>query len=667
MRSRARGFDHVRVRARLIGMLTAIVTASVLALGLTAITAFDRAVAPELANRTRLIGSIIRSEVQRSLQLGIPFDALAGLDRYLSETLEQFSEVDYISVNTASGSTVAEARSPTGRSLLEQTGLGKVVGVQRNTFSLPILVGNELVGAIVVEVSPQFVETRLRDVFLDVVVIALVASLVALELALAVAVSSVGKPFDRIIRLLSEQREGNFVHCIPPGGLSGLGRAASRLNDQAADLAERLAALPSAARIRITGAIDARISEGRPVRLRLSDFNDIRLALFLFTLATAIANSFLPLYARAAVRPNWLSPEMAAAAPFLLYLVAVAALSPFGGRMARRLGPRRLFLASVPLTALALMAMGLSDSVAGISFWHAATGGFFALATIACHEYAIRAAGDGRSARPAGALVAVVFGGVFGGSALGGVLAGRFGFEAAFFAGAAIAILSGAIAITAMMGRAGDSAASRSTPIARVTKRRFTARFLALLIGITAPMNAITAILVWYLTPLMLAASGHGPAEIARVVMLYYLAVVLFGPTVTHLSDGRLGPIALVVIGSAVSGLAVLSIGLWDSVWAITVAVAGVGLGHTLIRAPQYTLAISVTDGVGGNLDALRVVERLGALLGLAVSATFLRDIGTETILRISGIVVLTGTAAFAIIAGHVRWTRPTQKLGRNG
>src|SRR3546814_15110420 len=59
----------------------------------------------------------------------------------------------------------------------------------------------------------------------------------------------------------------------------------------------------------------------------------------------------------------------AAAAPLVLYLLAVAALSPFAGPLARRFGARRVFLASVPPSILALVGLGFSDSVAAITFW----------------------------------------------------------------------------------------------------------------------------------------------------------------------------------------------------------------------------------------------------------------------------------------------------------
>ena len=663
MNARVRSLDRTGLRARLIGILVVLVTASVVTVGAAAIAAFDRAVEPELVNRTRLIGSIIRSELQHALELGIPFDAIAGLDRYLSETLEKFEEVDRISVTTASGRTVAVVVRPTVSSVFQRTDLGEAIAFRQTSFGLPILHGNRLVGEITVEISPLFVQTRLRDVFLDVMVIALVATLVALELVLAVAVTSIGKPLDRMFHLLGEQREGNFLHRIRPGGLGGLGRlgrAAVRLNDHAEDLAERMAALPAAVRSRIGATMDARVAEGRPSRLRLSDINDIRLALFLFSVATEIAAAFLPLYARAAARPAWLSPELAAAAPLVLYLVAMATLSPFGGALARRFGARRLFLTSVPPTVLALAAMGFSDSVAGITLWRGVMAVFYATATIAAQEYAIRATVDRGSTRPVGAFVAVVSGGVFCGSALGGVIAGRFGFEAAFMSGAAIAVLSGVLGAIAMQGRAGDrEIAPTRIPDGPSPRRKFSARFLALLLGIAVPMNAATAVFIWYLTPLMLAASGSGPAEIARVVMLYYLAVVLFGPMVASLSDGRIGPMPLVVSGALASGAALLLLTAFSGFWAVVAAVAGLGLGHTLLRAPLYALALGVTGGPGAGLSALRLIERLGAMLGLAASALLLGDIGAETSIRALGIAVLTGVAFYAIveIAGRLRST----------
>lgn len=631
-------------------MLAAIVTTSVLAVGFAAVSAFDRAVQPELANRTRLIGTIVRSEIQRALELGIPIDAVSGLDRYLSRTLDKFGEVESIVVATSTGRPVTGVERPATPSLLEKAGLGDVIEFQRTSFTLPILQGNKLVGNIFIEISPLFVQTRLRDVFLDVLVLALIATLLALELSLAVSITSVGKPLDRVYRLLGEQGSGNFIHRIRPGGLGGLGRVTTRLNDHAEDITARIASVPVALRKNIS----ARAAASRPLLLRLSDFNDIRLALLLFSVATEISAAFLPLYASAATRPAWLSIEFSAAAPLVTYLVALIVLTPFGGTLACRLGPRRLFLISVPPTVIALVAMAFSDSLIEISIWRGIMAMFYATATIACQEYAIRSGEAQAGARPIGAFIAVVYGGVFCGSALGGLLAGRLGFETALVTGAVLAALAGGVGAASMRGNAGDSedGSRRKTLNRPAGKHWLSARFLALLLGVAVPMNASVAIVIWYLTPLALSSAGSGPAEIGRVVMLYYLAIVILGPTVARLADGGTGPVSLVVIGGFGSAAALLSLLLWNGFWAVTLLVAALGLAHTLIRSPIYVLALRVTGGPGTGIDALRLLERVGAIAGLTTSAFLLRDVGVETAIVYLGVAVLAGAAIYAIVEG---------------
>ena len=411
-----------------------------------------------------------------------------------------------------------------------------------------------------------------------------------------------------------------------------------------------------AVRARARAALDATITDGRPLRLRLSDIGDIRLALFLFSVATEVAAAFLPLYARAATRPDWLSPEFAAAAPLALYLVAIAALSPFAGPLARRFGARRMFLISIPPTVLALSAMGFSSSVAEIAFWRGITAVFYATATIACQEYAIRAAVDQGGTRPLGAFVAVIYGGVFCGSALGGVVAGRFGYEATFLLGAAIVTLSGILAFANMRGTAGDAAKTAVLPAGTSGLRALVApRFVILLLGLAMPMNAATAAFIWYLTPMLLSGWGSGTAEIARVVMLYYLAVVIFGPWVSSLSDGRIGPLALVLTGALGSGAALLSLAVWSGFWAITLAVAGLGIGHTLMRAPLYALALRITGGTSAGLNALRLAERVGAILGLAATSFLLGDVGADLGILALGLSVLTGLILYGSIETVIR------------
>jgi predicted MFS family arabinose efflux permease len=296
---------------------------------------------------------------------------------------------------------------------------------------------------------------------------------------------------------------------------------------------------------------------------------------------------------------------------------------------------------------LALLALGFTGNLVAIALLRGAMAITYAVATIGCQTYAIRAGEETGSVRPFGTFMAVVYGGVFCGSALGGLVAGRLGYESAFVCGALISLASGAAGWFAMRGRAGD----KSEKITRSPKTRerirFPIPFAALLTGVAIPMNAATAVFVWYLTPLMLASTGMGPAEIARVVMLYYLAVILFGPAVSYLSDHGPGPVKLIIAGALLSAGALFSLSFWSGFWAMAVAVAGLGIGHTFIRAPQYALAVRLTREAGRGLDYLRMVERLGALAGLGTVALTVGSWGSEQIIRMLAFAVLSGILVY--------------------
>lgn len=656
MSARPTGFEWKQVGPRLTFVLAVIVGLSVLAVSHLAMKAFDRAMAPEIANRTRLIGAIMRDAIQRPLERGIPLDALAGLDGYLTETLARFDEVDRIAIRSAEGAVIAEAERAAPQSLLQRAGF-EGAGTRATAHALSILQGQRVAGTIEVQVRPDLLRRRMHDVFLDILVIALVATLIALEFAFGLLLAAVGRPLRHVQRLLAEQRQGRFLHRIRAGGLGALGRLAMRLNDRAEDLGQRLAALPAAARAALPDGLSARIAAGRPVRLRLSDIADIRPALFLLSLSTEIAAAFLPVYARGAARPGWLAPEAAAAAPLVAYLAAIAALSPFGSALVRRCGARRLFIGSMLPIMLALAAMGLAGSVLEITLWRGVIGVFYATATIACQDYAVGAAEEASPSRALGGYLAVVYAGVFSGSVLGGVLAGGFGDAVAFLAAAVLAAAAGLIAAFTMSGTGGAPAAPATGSVPR-RRRPPGLRHAALLAGIAMPMHAATAIFVWYLTPLILSAEDFRTADTARVVMLYHLAAILLGPAVARLAERPSAVLPLLLAGGFGSGAALLSLSAWGGPWAMAAAMAGLGIAHTLIRVPQYVVALGIAAAGGPSIGVLRLCERLGAIAGLVAGAWLAQQAGPAESIRILGLVVTAGAAFFALVEA-LRRSRP--------
>ena len=125
-----------------------------------------------------------------------------------------------------------------------------------------------------------------------------------------------------------------------------------------------------------------------------------------------------------------------------------------------------------------------------------------------------------------------------------------------------------------------------------------------------------------------------------------------------RLSDDKYDPIKLVMIGAFGSAGALLSTALWSGFWAIVVAIVTLGLSHTLIRAPLYSLVLRITSGPGPGIDALRLFERLGAVMGLIASAILLSEISADVSIQSLGIAVLVGALGYAIVETFQRFRR---------
>jgi len=647
-------FLGAALRFRLLPLMLILIAASVLAVSGYVVNAFDRAVAPELSKRALLIGSIVRAELQRTLDLGGRLDAIGGLERYLSDTLSKFAEVDAIVIRDIQGATVAAARRQSDAPVdLPVGAFATQAFVDRSVQVMPILDGNRLVGEIEVDTSPTFVRTRLREVFLDVMVIALATALIGVELTLLLVAVSVARPLQRVVYLLQAQRHGDFSHRIRRAGIGALGRAADRLNDHAEDLAERWSALSEPSRARLAKTVDVRITSGRPPLLRLSNVSDIRVPLFIYVIATEVAVAFLPIYSRSLARPAWLTADFAAALPLMCYICTAALTMLFAGALCKRFGARVVFLGSIPPTIAALVGLAAATHVGEVAFWRGAMAAFYTTATVACQQFASRTAGQGGMAQSLGVFLTVIYGGVFCGAALGGVVGGRFGFVAALLGGAAVAALAGAAGAALMRGPGGDpvpAVSGQSAP----PRWRPNARSIALILGLAVPMSASTSVFVWYLTPLLLTSRGSSPSEVARVVMLYYPFAVLLGPVVTAATEGSAGPRLLLAVGAGMAGLSLLSLSIWEGFWAVTVVMVALGIGHTVMRTPLYVYAQRL-DPSAALLLPLRMSERAGAILGLVASAIALPVLGAQVGILALGLLTLVGLTVHGLVEATSR------------
>jgi predicted MFS family arabinose efflux permease len=308
--------------------------------------------------------------------------------------------------------------------------------------------------------------------------------------------------------------------------------------------------------------------------------------------------------------------------------------------------------------------LAFADSASEIVAFRTLTGFGYAIVTLACQDYVLDVTTPGERSRALALFTLVLFGGVFSGTALGGVLADRLGFAAVFLISAGLIAAAALLALRFLPARDQAAAVERSArlvPPLLAPMRDL--RFAGLVLGIAIPANILVQAFMSYLVALVLDSLGASAGDIGRTLMSYFVVVALVSPPVAQLAENRLPPALLALLGGALSGVALLPAALWPSTWTMLLGVVLAGLGHTMVRGPQVSVALEIAEGdlshLGPNavLAALRTLERGGSILGLVAIAAVAGAFGTRAAMLAVAVWVLGGAVLFLACEGaRIGW-----------
>ncbi|MBD3677308.1 MAG: MFS transporter [Rhodobacteraceae bacterium] len=642
---------------RLLPITIILIVASSLLLGAVVIRAVAKSVEPELAARTDLIGTVVSDNVQRALDSGIELDQIVGADRFFGEMLERLPEVAYIAI--ATGRIVIEAGERIDPYLAPPR-------ERRDVRSHPIMHDGEEVAYVVIDIDPGLITKKFRDAFLDAMVILLVAVLLASEAMLLLTGRTLTVGLERMQLLSAMQAAGDFSRRA-----SARGRGSTQYILQV--LTGRAQALHDAFAQALASATDADkttlrkigerfgLSGGRTRPIETSSFTDIRLALFLFAAADELPLAFLPIYTRASGNLwPWLDMSVLIALPLAGYLFAIAMISPYARVLVERFGVRNIFVfASIP-TLAAHIGLYAAATAQEIIFWRTVTGLGYALVTLAAQDYVLSVAERSQRDKMLGTFTLVLFGGIFSGVALGGVLADRLGQANVFLVSAALIAVAALLSnwlISEDIGRQSADDATR-TASGKWAALRYPG-LLALIFGIAIPGAVVMQAFVSYLVALILDARGATSAEIGRILMLFFLAIMAVSTFSGAIAERlRVPPPVLCTSAALLSGLSLLPAAAAPGQLTIALAMIGAGIGSALLRGIQVSIALTLAEtslshiGPTAILGALRTGERLGSIAGLVVIAGIAGLAGYEAAILAIAAWSLAGGAIYAAM----RW-----------
>lgn len=702
--------DVVKSTARrLFAFAMVVLLLSQVAMSVIAWAYFENNLLPEMDRKAATVGHLTRGQLQTALDLGIPFDQLAGTQEYFNDILKENPDIGYLAVSAPDGrvlyhsgidaraleqniagvaATVAQ-RSARDIAKVETTSITADLGGGVSDYSnvaQPVTHQGETVGVLHVGVDEQFIRKRIDDIVFDIGIVLVTSLLIAFELLLFVSTLGLIGPMRLMTTLLGDLSKGRFGHTATAGATADFSRITAALNARVEQVnaayrrvAQALESLPAASRARFDGDFGETMggvrqrfglaADGVAAQLRAVNLVDVRLLTFLFMSGEFLSRPFFPLYVKGVMEPiPGVSDALLMGLPITVFMLMHVLMTPFAARLIGTSGTRRAYIIGAAVSAAGLLGTGFAVSLYDLILWRMLSGAGYAIMFMACQAYVVANTAPENRAQGIAMFVSGLMAAEVCAPAVGGILADRIGFNLVFVLGALIAAGSAFLAARQLQADVPSTAggAKRSGSVTAATKDLLrNPRFAATVLFAAVPAKLLLTGFLFFLAPVYLTELGATQSEIGRYLMTYGIANVLLASLFARWVDGRGFHVGAVFVGGAITGLALLLGMAWSDPRIVLVGIIVMGIAHALSISAQLALVSGVSrkeiavHGDATVLAVFRLIERFGSAAGPFVMGLFVTAWGTGAAMAAGGALGMISIAAFILVFVMTR-TRPS-------
>ena len=635
-----------------------------------ALGAVERRLEPVVEEKVRVLARSIVNDLSTAVRLEIPIEGLGGVDAYLDAVLADHPETAYVAV-TDDADRVLHSAAAEGHRIPALPGSagdardgseGDASASESGfAYAYPLIREDERIGTVLIGVDPRYVRETMRGIFADIGISLFIAMLIVLELTLLVLSLAVIRPIGLMQRLMRAVGEGDFSVEVVTRGRDELTRVLDSMNQVNAEINRRFravaasAATPILARLR-EGRIFAEDARYRPVQMLRA--SDVQYPLFFFVFGIELSRAFFPLFVRDLYDPSLgIDPSIAIALPMSVWVIAMLVTTPLALAAIRRWGTRETLLVGMAPASIGLIATAYAGGFIELIAWRCVTAAGFGLVTATVLVRLAMTAPGRRRALSIGVFVTAMSGGSVCGTAIGGILAERIGYQNTFLVGAAIVFVAMAIAFSFLSPGEGVGVEADGRSPQRGTLRICgTPRFITFM-GLSAlPARIVLTGFLYFLVPLYLDALDFGGAAIGRTMMVYFIVLLAMNQAAALLADRYQNHGLLILAGGVSAAAGCLLFVSTADVWPLVIGIALIGLGLSLVMTPQvavlpaYFRREAEEFGTGAVTAAFRVVERTGSFVGPLVAGVIVAATGLEQAGRLIGYGVLATTGMLALL-----------------
>lgn len=386
----------------------------------------------------------------------------------------------------------------------------------------------------------------------------------------------------------------------------------------------------------------------------------IRPAVFLYFFGQTISVSFLPLYMEQLYEPFLgLSKEVIMGLPICATML-FGAISPLiAGHWVDKRGWHEALFTGFILTAFGFVYTWLAPNALHLILSRAFVGFGYGLTFMAANGFVVYFTEDDSKTQGLTYLIAGCFAGYICGSATGGMLADRIGYNSVFIIGAVIIILSILYTIVFMKNAIGAKGPSHEAAKHEIKgqsgsliKFLTDIRVVALCIFIILPSSIVTVGFINYFIPIYIDSIGSTPSNIGRLLMIHGLFFIYVAPFFSKFIDRSSQKSKFILLSALICSCSLVLFPLIGGLLAAILSILLLGFAGSFEANIPFALSFKSTKELGDAkaIAILSSVEKIGQVVGPLIFGWLILGHPSNNNLYIMGAAYFTAALIFSII-----------------
>ena len=603
----------------------------------------------EIREKAEIEARVLGEKIENAMDLGIPLREIVGFETVVYQLRDGDPDLVFAAVTT-----IDEQSELLHAGGLPQGEIATVLQAPMDTdipyivtrLSVPHAEDHDDIQVVLGHARAALMRPVSDNLF-DIAIIFIITLALSFELMLLVLTVNVALPVRVARKVLGNIRERKFTLLHGQSSHDEIGKFMERINAMINSTAQKVGTHPRPEReVKLIG---------------------VRMLAFMFVLAEELARPIMPTFF-SQVTSHSLDGQLGAGVVMAVHLLMIALAMPICSLFQEQVGSLRMYLCGAFLATLGLIGTAFAGGIWDLMLWRALSGIGYATTFVACQSYVLDATNDSNRTQGTAMMVSGIMLADICGPAIGGIIAGHFGPDMTFIAGATIAFLAVILAFF-LMDNMVRGVTTPPIPTKAALRAMLGNRRLQVLILFAAiPAKLILSGFLYYLTPFILLQSGATTAEIGRVIMLYGLTAILTGWVAAKWTDKKQNEIRAVGIGGGLTAAGLLLAGWMPEYALFAVAVALLGLAQASSIPAQLSASLKLSKeftkdhGTGPVLAMLRLAERLGGALGPLLAAGLTLLVGPTQAVLIFGAFAAFAVLCFELLIGHVPADPPAER-----